>query len=32
MKFKMKEKNKVAFHTLGCKVNMYETNRHDSKI
>jgi len=22
----MNEKRKVAFHTLGCKVNQYETN------
>ena len=22
----MKEKRKVAFYTLGCKVNQYETN------
>lgn len=27
-----KERKKVAFHTLGCKVNLYETNRNDSKI
>ena len=23
---------KVAFYTLGCKVNQYETNRNDTEI